>query len=279
MNDLTIITTHFHEFRWFEIWIRQIRSNTPAAVIREILIVNQDRSLDSQIRLANFDDRIRVLEFQRSEAHFAAMGHDHAAVLNEAIKEAKGNIICLFDSDAYPLDPQWLIRCRYLLESHDAVLAACHDAPELSHPCFMVFRRKLVDIPLRFDEGLFTDGIDTGRRVAAQLHKAGASVSLIQPTVGFSGCWGSLYLDSVYHHGSGSFHVSDPRIRSHLTWLHRYFTKRVFRRRLYTLNASEKMVFRIVYFFLYGVRIRTERTWKRLQKGFKRSNDVSAGSK
>lgn len=263
MSDLTIITTHFHEFRWIETWHRHILANTPAEAIREIIVVDQDRTEESRSRLSSLDPRFRVRQFARSEPHFRAVGHDHGAVLNAVVREAQGSIVCLFDSDAYPLNPAWWPRSREMLASQDALLAACHDAPDLSHPCFMVFRREWTAIPLRFDDGLFEKGVDTGRRIASHMRQAGARVALLQPTVGFSGKWGSVYLGSIYHHGSGSFHGSDPMVRAQLTWLHRYFTHKVLNGDGYTLSAAEKFIVRVVYFVLYGARIRARRIWNR----------------
>lgn len=256
MNDITLITTHFKEFRWFHIWLRQIIKSTPPEIIREILVIDQDRTEESRRKLANMDKRIRVLQYPVSSCHFSAVGHDHANVLNETLPQAKGEIICLFDSDAYPINDSWVQHCDALLRDNDAILAACHDNPAYSHPCFMVLRRNLVTTPLSFDDGLFTRGIDTGRHVVNQLREQGAKVALVQPSVGFSGCWGSLYLKSIYHHGSGSFHAGSKQFTSQLSSLHHYFTRRVFNETTYTLSGGEKIAIRLIYFFCYGLRIR-----------------------
>src|SRR5579871_5840385 len=172
LKNISILTAHFHDFRWTELLLRKLRETTAPGLIGEILIINQDRTASSHDRLAQLDPRVHVVQYPREENLFQLLGHDHPAVLNRVINEAQGDWICLFDSDAHPLHDGWLSRCSELLQSHDAILAEDPRLPGLTHPCFMLFARNCVNLPLLFDEGLLaTQGnlrpvaerIDTGR--------------------------------------------------------------------------------------------------------------------
>jgi hypothetical protein len=246
MKDITFIVTHFFDFYWTELCVRQICKTTEPSAIREILIINQDRLEASRERIKDLDSRIRVLEYPKSEAHFAVMGHDHPAVLNEAIYEAQGKYICIFDSDAHPFSSDWLSKCDRLLQNHDAVLAEEVGAIGFSHPCFMMIKKEHRNIPLVFDDKLFTEDVDTGRFVANQLRNANQRVYLAKPMAAFSGYWGSIYLDSIYHHGHGSFHGATRRLTKQITWANKYFQIKVVHFRSYDFSFYERIQYRII---------------------------------
>lgn len=257
--DLTLIATHFHDFAWTKLWVRQIRATTDPAAIREILVIDQDRTEPSRRRLLAMDDGITVLQYPRSEPHFAVMGHDHPAVLNASVRAARGAFVCVFDSDAHPLDGTWLGRCAGLMRSFDAVLAAAANGPFTSHPCFMLYRRERSGVPLKFDAGLFTDGVDTGRLVAAQLRDAGQRVYLAEPAPAFGGQWGGIYLDSIYHHGQGSFHGGGPILRRQIRWENDFFRRKIVEERSYSLTRAQALRYRARAAVLTGIprRLRT----------------------
>jgi hypothetical protein len=240
MRDVTILTAHFKDFSWIELFIEQIRNNTDISRLREILIINQDRCEESRKGLQKLHELVRVLEYPVSEKHFLRQGHDHAAVLNAAVLEGKGRYICILDSDSHPISPDWLDHCGAILKNHDAILARCPDRPG-THPCFMVVKREHIALPLRFDKNLFEDGSDTGRLIGKQLISAGERVYLAEHVGAFSGMWGSIYLGVVYHHGSGSFHLSGPLLTAQVTWSHRFFRERVLKDRCYSLHGIRKV--------------------------------------
>ncbi len=245
MKDVTIITTHFKDFLWIELLVEKILSNTNISKICEIIIINQDHCESSRDRLQKLHHLIRVVEYPISEKHFQLQGHDHAAVLNAAVLESRGQFICIFDSDAHPVNPHWLDKCEGILRTHDAVLARCPITMG-SHPCFMVLKKEHTQIPLAFDERLFVDGIDTGRLIGEQLSRAGQRVFYSEPTKSFSGLWGTTYLNSVYHHGNGSFYKAGQLLTVQVTWYHHFFRDRLLQDKIYELTLFRKMQYQLV---------------------------------
>lgn len=254
LKDITVITAHFHDFRWTEMLLRQLRATTPADSVREILIIDQDRTPQSCARLTALDPLIRVVQYPKDERLFELLGHDHPAVLNQAIKEAQGEWVCLFDSDAHPVRAGWLSTCDEVLKHYDAILAEDPCRPGLSHPCFMLFQRRHASLPLRFDEDLLemqspsgpvAEHNDTGRMIRQQLIDAGQRVHLAGPGRAFDGNWGILYLDCVYHHGSGSFKGGNELLTRHLSWEHEFFEKWVLNRGEYKLHGLPRRVYQL----------------------------------
>jgi len=239
----SFVTAHFHDFGWTERLITQLRATTPADEIDEILVVDQDRTAGSARRLARLDRAVRVLQYPRSEKHFEWTRHDHAAVLNHAVTEAQGELVCLFDSDAHPINAEWWPRVTRLLASHDAVLAR-ERGTNLSHPCFMVFPARQAPA-MCFDEDLFTEELrDTGRMIGAQLRGRGQRVCFLPPSDAFGGRFGSLYLGCIYHHGKGVFAgVDDPLLRRQVGWEHRWFRARVLEDATYELTWARRLQF------------------------------------
>jgi hypothetical protein len=237
----SFITTHFHDVGWTERLIGQLRRTTPPEAIGEILVVDQDRTPDSARRLSVLDPAVRVIQYPRSPKHFEWTRHDHAAVLNRAVTEARGGLICLFDSDAHPITAAWWPRVTELLHSYDAVLAQ-ERGTDLSHPCFMVF--PAAEGPgLRFDEDLFTEHHrDTGRMIARQLRERGQRVCLLPPEDAFEGRFGSVYLGCIYHHGKGVFAgVDDPLLQRQIGWEHRWYRARVLEDGTYELTWPRRL--------------------------------------
>jgi hypothetical protein len=254
LKNISFITAHFHDFRWTERLLRQLAATMPAEAITEILVIDQDRTDSSRARLAALHPKVRVVQYPRDERFFRALGHDHPAVLNQAVQAAQGDWICVFDSDAHPIRAGWLAACEAVLRDHDAILAEDPQRPGLSHPCFMLFPRQSVQLPLRFDEGLleeraqFAGGplrTDTGREIARQLTQAGQGVHVAAAAWAFDGQWGSLYLDCVYHHGSGSFKGGDKTLTRQLTWEHRLFEAWVLERGEYRLRGAARGVYQV----------------------------------
>jgi hypothetical protein len=237
----SFVTTHFHDFAWTARLIRQLRATTPPDAFAEILIVDQDRTRASAERLAALDRAVRVLQYPRSPKHFEWTRHDHAAVLDRAVREARGPLVCLFDSDAHPISAEWWPRVVALLDAYDAVLAQ-EQGTDFSHPCFMVFAA--AEAPaLRFDQDLFTEQHrDTGRMIGQQLRDRGQRVRLVAPENAFRGQFGSLYLGCIYHHGKGVFAgVDDPLLQRQIGWEHRWYRARVLEDETYDLTLARTL--------------------------------------
>lgn len=248
IKNVSIIVAHFRDFDWIELLLKKILFHTDMSFVCEILIINQDRCADSCIKLEQLHSLVRVLEYSPSNQHIKVLGHDHPAVLNLAVKEAVGSFICILDSDSHPIRSDWMNCCSKLLEKHDAILARCSASENLTHPCFMVFKRIHVNLPILFDEELFTNGVDTGRLVGRQFVKAGLRVYFADPLTAFSGKWGSVYLGIIYHHGHGSFHLAGPLLKSQVRWKNRYFKQEVIAFKPYEMTFLDKVRYRLISF-------------------------------
>jgi hypothetical protein len=244
---LSIITAHFFAFDWTELLIRQINTTTDPDDIREIIIINQDRTEESHRRLEKLDPKIRVVEYPKSEPHFQATGHDHSAVLNQAINEAKGEYICLFDTDCHPIGSEWIMTIQSNITNYDAILALRPGSDRLTHPCFMVIRRDLVNLPLLFDDKLFTDSMDTGSLIGNQLIAVGKNVLLLPAEQAFNRKWGCLYLQKmIYHHQNGSFQGGEAILRDQIYWQSDYFKRYVMKKHRYRMNPIERVQFKLL---------------------------------
>jgi len=253
LQDITFITAHFRDFEWTQLLVESICQNTPSESINEIIIVDQDRSEKSRSRLQTLNSKVRVVQYPKSEAHFLITQHDHSAVLNAAIKEAKGAHILVFDSDAHPIKSDYLKAIEDMLQLYDAILAEDPRCPGLTHPCFMLLKQEHIKFNLEFDKDLFTNKVDTGRLIGQQLRDAGEEVHICPAVPAFSGSYGTFYLGSIYHHGHGSFKVhSSDILKSQVTWEGDFFREYVLKHRAYKLN------------FLHLVKFRNLKLWKYL---------------
>jgi len=133
------------------------------------------------------------------------------------------------------------------LEGFDAIVAECPGKPGHSHPCFMLFSVQYCKHNLSFDEGLFSEKIDTGRLIGRQLVQAGAKVYFAAATRCFGGMWGYLYLNSIYHHGNGSFSGGDDRLRSQLNWKHLFFGNFVKKHQRNELTFIEMIRYKLIH--------------------------------
>lgn len=253
LNNLTFITAHFNDFNWTELLIKKIYLTTPMDRISEIIIIDQDRTDLSRERLEKLGDKVKIIQYPRSERHFSWTRHDHAEVLNQAVLSAIGEFIIIFDSDAHPISSKYLNICENMLEKYDAILAQVPGEVGMAHPCFMLLRSRHRILNLKFDKGLFENCTDTGRLIGSQLIDAGENVFLCEDKPVFLNRWGSLYLDSIYHHGKGSFHgVSDELLRSQIRWESDFFKNIIFYANRYKISYFERIkfyVFKIVYYF------------------------------
>ena len=257
MDNISIITTHFYDFDWMRVWAKKIHENTEAWKIKEVLIINQDRCEDSRRLLEEIYQRARIPQYPRNEEQFVHRGHDHAAVLNLAIGEATGEYICLFDSDCHPFSKNWLSICEEILQSHDAIVAFDQFrflvySMQLSHPCFMVLRSEHVTIPLLFDAGFPQKRYDTGRLIGRQLEEAGNKVFYAKPSGCFRNFYGEIYLDSIYHHGQGSYAGGDDRLSRQIGYRHRFFKNVVVKKGKYNINDFEYLQFKAAAVKNYG---------------------------
>jgi hypothetical protein len=243
-----LLTAHYGNPFWVELLLSRARAAFPQLRDEDVYVIDQDRTLASADRLHSLLGGVHVLRYPRSEPHFETTGHDHAHVLNVAVREIDAEVLLLFDSDAHPVRPEVGAEVECLLEEHDAVLAAHATKGTFSHPSFMVFGPAVDRAALFFDADQLEHRVDTGRKIYEQVRELGHRTLLLRPTPAFGGLWGTLYLDgSVYHHGSGSFaSTGDPRfLRQVATWRREeYLFRRKVTRGVYELTPLEARLVR-----------------------------------
>jgi hypothetical protein len=238
-----LLTTHYGSTFWVELLLARARRAFPQLRDADVYVIDQDRTETSTAQLRAQLGGVNVLRYPRSEAHFETTGHDHAHVLNLAVRDVEADVLVLFDSDAHPVNASVGATVGRLLKEHDAVLAAHAAEGTFSHPSFMVFGPSVDRSALFFDGDQLEHRVDTGRKIYEHVHGLGLRALLLRPTPAFDGLWGTLYLDgSVYHHGSGSFEsTGDPRfLRQVATWRReeRLFKRKV-ARGVYSLTPAE----------------------------------------
>jgi hypothetical protein len=208
-RSVTILTAHFGDFDWTEFLLRRIFETLDRDVVSlQVLVINQDRTEESRVRLEQAGD-VRVLEYPRNEDYFRVMGHDHPWVLDQALQEAEGDWLVVFDCDAHPVRDDWFQWLEERLGASDAILAEDHVRPGFPHPCFMAFSAKAHRSGISFCEGVLDCEVDTGRLVGQQLERNGCAFDLLSPKLLFNRVCGIMYDDMVYHHGSGTFLASE----------------------------------------------------------------------
>jgi len=240
IKNISFISAHFYDFDWTELLVRNIKRYTDETLIKEIILINQDRTQDSCDRLQALGPKVRVVEYPRSELHFKLQGHDHAAALNQAIREVRGEYVGIFDSDAHPMKADWIGKCEQIFEYYDAILALVPGKVLDTHPCFMFIRNEKPYLNILFDEGLESRRLDVGRMVGKQLINQGKRVYFTSHQDSFLGRWGRIYLNAIYHHQGGSFSGSeDARVRSRLKWQSLHFKRLVVRKRIYNFTVFD----------------------------------------
>lgn len=241
-----LLTTHFGDARWVQLLLDRARRAFPGLRDEQIYVIDQDRTDGSAALLRDRLGPVHVLRYPPSETHIAATGHDHAHVLDLAIRDVESDYLLVFDSDAHPVGTAVCGLLARLLHEHDAVLAAVDASDTRSHPCFVLLGPAVDRDRVRFDASQVERGVDTGRLVFDQIAATGLRPELLRPEPAFGGRWGTLYLDgAIYHHGSGSFgEAGDERLRTQAARRrreHSFFRRRVFQGR-YELTPAERAV-------------------------------------
>ncbi len=248
IDDTAVLTASFGDPAWAAMLLRRLRAAFPEIPDRRIFVIDQDRTERSATALRDALGAVQILTFPTSPSHVAATGHDHAYVLNLAVRAIDTGFLMLFDSDAHPVSHAARTRLEPLAETVDAVLAGSASEGIETHPCFMLLGPEVPRDRLYFDAGQVESGVDTGREIGRQISALGRSMELLRPVPAFGGSWGTLYLErTIYHHGSGSFGGSaDSRLRRQFSNRRRedaFFRRRVFDGR-YELSEREAVASR-----------------------------------
>jgi hypothetical protein len=245
--DTAVLTANFGDPGWTRLLRDRVRECLPELPDQRFYVIDQNRTDQSDAALRRVLPGVRILRFPQSAPHVQATGHDHAHVLNLAVRELTHDYLIVIDSDAHPVSSAIRPLLMPLLTEHDAVLAARHPTGSQSHPCFMALGPRIPRDRLLFDEEQLNAGTDTGRTIFRQLTALGLDAHLLRPEPAFGGVWGTFFLGTtIYHHGSGSFEHSDnPRlIAQQATWRRRerFARRHVFSHR-YQLSPIERAFF------------------------------------
>lgn len=212
-QPISIIAVHQFDFDWIGLLVDRLHAFTDLPR-HELIIVNNDRTAESRLRLEELSPHARILEFPPDLKEIEWRGHDHGSGLDQAIQRASHEIIAIFDSDAHPLKPSWLPRSLELLASHALVGAQDpHQEPGICHPCFMVFRREAIK-DLRMRDFRY----DVGRGLCLDLRSQGRTIR----SLAYRKIWpdqGFIYEGLVYHHGKGSWYNARNRSALSDAWV------------------------------------------------------------
>src|SRR5262245_41883428 len=182
VGSAALITTHFGDVRWVELLLRRTRAAFPGLPDQEVYVNHQDRTAESAAQPRHRLGDVTGPHLPLHEPHVLKTGHDHAHVLNLAVREIDAPYLVLFDSDAHPVSPAAAVRLGALVRDNDAVLAGLDGVTTRAHPCFMLFGPAVDREALRFDEGQLETGVDTGRMVFDQVGRAGLRAELLRPS-------------------------------------------------------------------------------------------------
>src|SRR5580765_5650398 len=97
-----VLTAHFGDPAWVTLLVERLRWALPQLADEQIHVIDQDRTATSEGMLRERLGNVTILRYPRSERHFVAVGHDHAHVLNLAVRDIHCDHLILFDSDAHP---------------------------------------------------------------------------------------------------------------------------------------------------------------------------------
>ena len=205
--NVDILTVHYGNEDWTVSLLKklQISSGLEASFsIRSIMIADNAREAAIPTFNQLMPSIVKVYSFDPEQRQIETYGHDHAASITQLIARSQGDIVVLFDNDAQPINSNW---CHWLIKKlrhADAVLASDPKDTSKSHPCFMAFSRACLKPPFDFDT-FRKDGNDVGRSIAKTLRARGLKVEMLKSEPAFSGIYGNIYDNAVYHHGSASF--------------------------------------------------------------------------
>ncbi len=251
MRPISFITTHFAEFAWTELCVQKIRQNTDAATILEFLIVDQDRTTESKSRLLDLDpsrEGVTIPEERETICSYWARPCCRTrgqSYMKHVASTSASSILMRTPS----LQGGQSI-CEERLKDYDAIVAQDPLRPSSSHPCFMLLRQEQVGLSLAFDDLLFEEQCDTGRRIYHQLRNRGVRVFLAPAVRAFGGRYGYCYLDTIYHHAHGSFHKAGERFTTQINFKDGFFRNIVLNQQRYHLSPSEKLVYHLANYWL-----------------------------
>lgn len=124
--------------------------------------------------------------------------------------------------------------------------------PFLYHIRASWFKKESVKNPLSFDKGFPSRIYDTGRLIGEQLEHMGNKVFYAEPYVAFNKNYGEVFLDSIYHHGKGSYAGGGFYLRKQMGFRQSFFTNIVIKKDRYELTKFEHIQYKLAFMKNYG---------------------------
>jgi hypothetical protein len=253
MKTYTIdfLTVHFGRSRWTELLVESIRNCAADSRISLGTIHIVDNSRDGWItdRFRNTSDLL-FHEFPVNEDQMKHYFHDHPGSLARGVGESGADILVILDCDAHIIDEKFLtyVANKFVGEGYDAITAPDTRYPDaaLSHPCFLALAKAARQYTLPFDSRDLDSDRDVGRLIRKFLVDKGLRVYVPERKRPFDGCWGEIFDDQVYHHGSATFRDSkEPEVSKQVDRYAWIFERAVLKYRRLQLSGFEKWYLRI----------------------------------
>jgi Glycosyl transferase family 2 len=174
-------------------------------------------------------------------------GHGHGEAAEAAVRTANYSRIVLLDSDAHPVDPDWLRNSVDLLDDHHRLAGAVFRSPHPGnphgwyiHPHFMAFFKADLDelIVLRKLRG---DATDTGEEATIRVLSAGHGI---------------IGREIKFYARFDVGHARVPTIAGGV--FHAWYVSRLLHREEDVIRESEGLVSRAKYLNPLMLRLRTE---------------------
>jgi hypothetical protein len=246
-----ILTVHFGHSGWTERLVESVRQCAVHERLRVRTIHIVDNSRDGWIceRFQSTSDLV-FHEFPMNEDQMKYYFHDHPGSLARGVAESDADILIILDCDAHIIDEKFLtyVANKIVEEGYDAITAPDTRYPEaaLSHPCFLVLSRAARQYTLPFDSRVLGSDRDVGRLIRQFLLDKGLRVYVPVRKRPFDGCWGEIFDDQVYHHGSATFRDSkEAEVSKQVDRYAWIFERAILKYRRLHLSGFEKWYLRI----------------------------------
>lgn len=246
-----VLTVHFGRSGWTERLVESLRNCVPDDRISLATIHIVDNSRDGWI-LKRFVDTsgLQFHEFPVDEDQMQHYFHDHPGSLARGMAESNADILVILDCDAHLISDNFLsyVANKLIDEGYHAITAPDERYPdaELCHPCFLVLSKAARKHNLPFDSRDLGSDRDVGRLIRQFLSEKGLRVYVPERRRPFDGCWGEIFDDQVYHHGSATFRdSSEPLLAKQVDRLAWMFERAVLKYHRLHLTSVEKWYLRV----------------------------------
>jgi glycosyltransferase involved in cell wall biosynthesis len=174
-SPISIVTVSHDTFFFIRLLVEKVREFIGARTY-EIIVVDRG-STDGTLKWLTQQRDVRLVSYKPNRR-----GHGHGEAAEFGAKSARHDHVVLLDSDAHPIDPNWLILTADKLDQHHrlagGVFRRFHEADRHGwyiHPHFMAFHKTDLGnkVRLRKTRG---QNFDTGEAATVHLLDAGFEV-------------------------------------------------------------------------------------------------------